>query len=379
MKRTKIIIFISIILIFIFYNIIPLYATTLDDIIEEQKKVYDLEYLEDQVPDSADEAARDLDEPLTIENVAGFLKPEKIFSYIINIIIKIAKDKGSIILKLGAILAVVYVTGSLSETYASNGILKIISYISLVISSLILFESIFNTSKTLISSLNDISSFMQSLIPIMAALLGASGNPASGAVGGLVLFTAIEVFSVIINSFIIPCTNMYLSLGVGAGLTGNINLKGISAFLRNAAVICITFILTIFIGIMSLQKVLAMSGDSLTKRALKFAAGSFIPVAGGPIGEGLETVFACAGSLKSSAGVFGLIIIFLIVLAPILEIFFQWFILDIAVNLSNFFNNSILSSFFSITRDVFAILLTLALGYSVMLFLMLTLMTMIGS
>jgi stage III sporulation protein AE len=302
MKRTKIIIYTAVMFIILLFNTLPAHAATIDDIIEEQKQTYDLEQLEDQIPDSADKAARDLDEPLTLDNIASFLKPEKIFFYIVNIIIKIAGDKGSIILKIGAILAVTYIISSLSETYTNNNILKIISYISLVITSLILFETIFSTSKTLISSLNEISSFMQALIPIMTALLSASGNPASGAVGGTVLFAAIEVFSVIINSFVLPCTNMYLSLGVGAGLTGNVNLKGISAFLRNAAVICITFILTIFIGIMSLQKVLAMSGDSLTKRALKFAAGSFIPVAGGPIGEGVETVFACAGSLKSTAG-----------------------------------------------------------------------------
>lgn len=379
MKRTKIIIKITIIFIFILFNTIPVYAVSVEDIIKEQKEAYNLEQLEDEIPKSAENEARDFDEALTIENVGNFLNPGKIITYIIKVLFKIAKDKGSIIIQIGAILAVSYVITTLSEVYASNGILKIVNYLSLIIASVILFESIFTTSETLISSLNDISSFMQSLIPIMATLLGASGNPASGAVGGMVLLAAVEVFAIIINSFILPCTNIYLSLGVGAGLTGNMNLKGLSAFLRNASVICITFILTIFIGIMSLQSVLAMSGDSLTKRALKFAAGSFIPIAGGPIGEGLETVFACVGSLKSSSGVFGLIVIFLVILPPILEVFFQWFILGIAVDLCNFFNNSVLSTFFSITRDVFAILMTIALGYSTMLFLMLTIMTKINA
>jgi hypothetical protein len=65
MKKTKIIIYTAVMFIILFFNTLPAHAATIDDIIEEQKQTYDLEQLEDQIPDSADKAARDLDEPLT--------------------------------------------------------------------------------------------------------------------------------------------------------------------------------------------------------------------------------------------------------------------------------------------------------------------------
>ena len=350
---------------------------TANDIIERQKEEYGINDLDKNVPESAKKSAEDYGN-LKLENAENLLDAKKIIGFVFQCFFKVLSQKGSILLKLAAMLVLIYVVSTMSTDGANGGIMKALSYITLVIAALILFDTVFTSANTLIDSFNDLSIFMGSLTPVLLAVTGASGAPAAAGTAGLTLTAALEVFSVIVNSCVLPCTNMYLALGAGGGITSNMNLKNLSVFVRNFAVGIISFILCIFTGVMSVQSFISVSGDSLSRRTMKFAAGSFIPIAGGSIGDGLDTVFTCAAVLKSSVGAFGIIVLFFTIITPLLDIVANIIILSIAKSICVFFNNNTLSSFFSITKDAFSILFTVAAGFSIMIILALTIMIRIG-
>ena len=66
------------------------------------------------------------------------------------------------------------------------------------------------------------------------------------------------------------------------------------------------------------QWAVAVSGDTLSGRVVKFSLSSFVPVVGGVLSEAYNTVVGCSGLLRSTVGAFGVLAVVLVVLPPLL-------------------------------------------------------------
>jgi stage III sporulation protein AE len=91
--------------------------------------------------------------------------------------------------------------------------------------------------------------------------------------------------------------------------------------------------LTSFLGVISIQGVLASSVDGVTLRTARFAMDRFIPIVGGFMSEAIDAVFGCSLLLKNAIGVVGLILILMIISLPILKILSLIFIYKITAAL----------------------------------------------
>ena len=78
--------------------------------------------------------------------------------------------------------------------------------------------------------------------------------------------------------------------------------------------------LTVFVGLLSLEGTLSSSVDGLTAKTAKAAVSSFIPVVGRMLGDTVDTVMGCASILKNAVGMVGVIIIIGICIGPVLKL-----------------------------------------------------------
>lgn len=78
--------------------------------------------------------------------------------------------------------------------------------------------------------------------------------------------------------------------------------------------------LTVFVGLLSLEGTLSSSVDGLTAKTAKAAVSNFIPVVGKVLGESIDTVIGCASILKNAVGIVGVIIIIGICTTPIIKL-----------------------------------------------------------
>ena len=78
--------------------------------------------------------------------------------------------------------------------------------------------------------------------------------------------------------------------------------------------------LTIFVGLLSLEGTLSSSVDGLTAKTAKAAVSNFIPVVGKVLGDSIDTVLGCASILKNAVGIVGVVIIIGICVMPILKL-----------------------------------------------------------
>ena len=79
-------------------------------------------------------------------------------------------------------------------------------------------------------------------------------------------------------------------------------------------------ILTIFVGVVSLEGTLASSVDGITAKTAKTVVSSAIPVVGKILGDAVDTVLGCGIVLKNAVGIVGVIIVIGICVIPIIKL-----------------------------------------------------------
>ena len=96
--------------------------------------------------------------------------------------------------------------------------------------------------------------------------------------------------------------------------------------------------MTVFTGFLSIQSVIGKAADNMTVKTTKFFVGSMVPVVGGALSEALTTVTAGIGMLKSTAAMWCVIVLAIILLPTIIELFLWRIVLSLLASFSQMFS-----------------------------------------
>ena len=99
-----------------------------------------------------------------------------------------------------------------------------------------------------------------------------------------------------------------------------IQIEKLSKFLKSGIVWFFGIVLTIFVGVVSLEGTLSSSVDGITAKTTKAIVSSAIPVVGKILGDAVDTVLGCGILLKNAVGVVGIIVLIGICIVPILKL-----------------------------------------------------------
>ena len=97
-------------------------------------------------------------------------------------------------------------------------------------------------------------------------------------------------------------------------------IEKLSKFLKSSVVWVLGIVLTIFVGVVSLEGTLSSSVDGITAKTAKSAVSTIIPVVGKVLGDVVDSVLGCGIILKNAIGLIGVIIVIGICIAPIIKI-----------------------------------------------------------
>ena len=226
--------------------------------------------------------------------------------------------------------------------------------------------------------LSDVSGFMTVFVPVLSGLLISSGSNLTSEGYYTAMMTFSQVVSLLSGKVITPFVNAYIALSITSSLSPGKNLKGLCDMAYSLAKWLITFSMSVFVTVLSLQSVISSSLDNVSRRALRFAVGSFVPVVGGVLGE---TITAFSGSLellRSGAGVF-VIIASSVIFLPVISSTVMWQItLFILASVSELFGTAQLTAFIKALSRGIAILTGLLLCIAVILMISTALILLVG-
>lgn len=184
------------------------------------------------------------------------------------------------------------------------------------------------------STIADMTSFANVLLPTVAAITAATGAVTGAAVRQMAAVLFSDLLVNLISRLLIPLLYAYLAASIAYAALGNEGLKRIGALLKWTVTTLLTTVMLAFVGYLTLSGVIAGSADAMTIKATKFAISGTIPVVGGILSDAAETILASAGVLRGTVGVFGTVTILGICLLPVLRIAVHYLMYKLVAALS---------------------------------------------
>lgn len=269
------------------------------------------------LPPSAEKVIDELEIDMKDANWVEKLDPESIFSQIWGFI----KTGGATPLKCGGGMLAIMLLIAAANTFESfKPFNHISSYIFTLCGVSAVLVPMFSLIQSSASAVKGISLLLDGFVPLFAGILTVGGHAATASGMSFLLLSAAGLVGSLSSFVIVPLMSCYLGVGVVGSVMPLGTTNRLGEGIKKAAIWILSFILTIFLGILSIQTCINRATDNLGLKTVRFMIGSFVPVAGGALSETLGTLLGSISLLKSSVGMFAVIAIAATVLPVVIEL-----------------------------------------------------------
>jgi stage III sporulation protein AE len=189
-----------------------------------------------------------------------------------------------------------------------------LSIIGIVLNS---FKVTFGIAQGAVDTL---TGFMRATIPLMFSLIAAAGGVTTTMIVHPLLITAVGVVAGLMNSLVFPLILFAGALSLVNYLNDGFPIAKLANLFRKAALGLMGLAMASFIGLIAIRGFTAGVADSTALRAGKYFTKTFLPAVGGELADTLEMAVGCAAILKSGLGMFGLGVVILIAVFPLIKI-----------------------------------------------------------
>ncbi|MDP4085601.1 MAG: stage III sporulation protein AE [Bacillota bacterium] len=219
---------------------------------------------------------------------------------------------------------------SMQNAFEKSTVSKVaysIVFMVLVILALNSFHIVINYTNETIGTM---ISFVLALIPLLLALIAASGGVISAAFFHPVILFLMNTSGLLIQYVILPLLFLAALLSIVSTMSENYKVTQLAQLLRNWSIGLMGLFLTVFLGVISVQGASTAVTDGVTIRTAKFITGNFIPVIGKVFTDATDTVIGASTILKNTVGMAGVAILLIIVAFPAIKILMISFIYKFA-------------------------------------------------
>ena len=253
-------------------------------------------------------------------SIQGKIDNKSIFNRVISLLgtefVNSLKAIGSILV----IIVIHSVLKSISESLENEGIAKLIYYTQYILIITIVMTNLSEIIKMVQDTTINLVAFMNMLVPILITLMMYTGSiVTSGVIEPIILFM-INFIGNMIQNIIIPLVLIFTSLVILSKLSDKVQIENLSRFLKSGIVWGLGIVLTIFVGVVSLEGTMSSSVDGITAKTTKAIVSSAIPVVGKILSDSVDTVLGCGIVLKNAVGLIGVIIVIGICIVPIIKL-----------------------------------------------------------
>ena len=208
-----------------------------------------------------------------------------------------------------------------------------------IVGTLLCIISVISPLSTAISSaVSSIAvgeKLMLALIPVLAAVVTATGNPTLAASFQSIAFAGAQIISGISNGYIVPIVGAVMALDITGSIMPSFKLGGITSLIKKTVTAVLTFVSTLFVSFLGIKGALANAADTVASKGIKLVISSAVPVVGGALSEAYSGII---GSLVLVKSTFGIAAVALINLPSCLQLLFWVFALRFSAAIGELFN-----------------------------------------
>ncbi len=213
---------------------------------------------------------------------------------------------------LGAVLGQLQVAfgGSVGKTA------QVMTYLVLLSLAITSFREALSIAT---GAIDQMVGLMQTMFPVILTLLVTMGNLTSAALFKPLIMGSLTVLATMIKTVILPLFFLAAVLKLFNHISEQFKLSKLAGLFEFAGKLSLGAIMTVFIGVMTVQGVTGGVADSVVFRTAKYSA-DLIPVVGKFFKDAVELVITSGLLLKNAVGIVALLAIVIICLGPLIKI-----------------------------------------------------------
>ncbi|MDQ7095782.1 stage III sporulation protein AE [Desulfosporosinus sp. PR] len=246
------------------------------------------------------------------------LSPEKFGQMLLGILTREIGNSVPLIGKLLVLAALAGILGQLQTAFSGNvgKTAQVMTYLVLLSIALTSFREALSIASSVIDQMVGL---MQTLFPVMLTLLITMGNLTSAALFKPLIMGSLTVLATIIKTIILPLFFLAAVLKLFNHISTEFKLSKLAGLFEFVGKIALGVVMTIFIGVMTVQGVTGGVADSVVFRTAKYSA-DLVPVAGKFFKDAVELVITSGLLLKNAVGIIALLALVVICVGPLIKL-----------------------------------------------------------
>lgn len=246
------------------------------------------------------------------------LRPEKLGQSLIGILGREVLSSAPLIGKLLILAVLCAVLGQLQVAYDGNvgKVAQVMTYLVLVSLALTSFREALGVAT---ETMDKMVGLMQTLFPVLLTLLISMGNLTSAALFKPLIMGSLAVLATMIKTVVLPLFFLAAVLRLFNHISEQFKLSKLAGLLEFGGKLSLGVIMTVFIGVMTVQGVTGGVADSVVFRTAKYSA-DLVPVVGKFFKDAVELVITSGLLLKNAVGIIALLAIIVIVVVPLVKL-----------------------------------------------------------
>lgn len=178
------------------------------------------------------------------------------------------------------IIIVSSVLRSITDGLENKSVSQITYYITYILIVTIVMKNFSDIINMVKASIDNLVAFTNCLIPLLITLMITTGNIASAGMLQPIILWIISFIGNFINVVLVPASLISVALSVISNVSDRVQIDKLSKYINTTVVWILGIVLTIFVGVSSLEGSITNGVDALTVKTTKAAVSNFIPIVG---------------------------------------------------------------------------------------------------
>lgn len=169
---------------------------------------------------------------------------------------------------------------SITDGLENKSVSQITYYITYILIVTIVMKNFSDIINMVKASIDNLVAFTNCLIPLLITLMITTGNIASAGMLQPIILWIISFIGNFINVVLVPASLISVALSVISNVSDRVQIDKLSKYINTTVVWILGIVLTIFVGVSSLEGSITNGVDALTVKTTKAAVSNFIPIVG---------------------------------------------------------------------------------------------------
>jgi len=221
--------------------------------------------------------------------------------------------------------------------------------------------------------------FMLAMVPLLLTLMVSVGGVTTAAMLHPLIVFMVHAVGTVVHLMVFPLLFFSAVLHLVSAISERFKLTQLGNLLRSAGVYLLGGMLTLFLGVITVQGAAGAVTDGVALRTAKFVSSNFIPVVGRMFSDAADTVLSASLLVKNAIGLAGVVILLFLCAFPALKVMAMALIFNVSAAVLQPLGDSPLTACLQTIGKTLVFIFAAMASVALMFFLAVTIILMAGN